>query len=63
MCFFAVFPNIQIYAIELSGISIALLMIIPLIINIIPAIIRMYSLQPKTDRELLYKFSQILQII
>jgi len=63
MCFFAVFPNIQIFAFEISGISMTLLLIIPLIINIFPSIFRIYSLQEKTDKVLCYKFSKFLQLI
>ena len=63
MCFFAVFPNIQIFVLEISGISFALFMFIPFVINIFPAIVRIYSLKPKKDRQISYTLSQFLQLI
>ena len=63
MCFFAVFPNIQIFILEISNICFALHLIIPMIFNIFPAIFRFYSLGQKKERELSYRFSLFLQLI
>ena len=63
MCFFAVFPNIQIFALEISGISFVFILLIPMVINIFPCIFRIYSLRPRKDREMSYRFSQFLQLI
>ena len=63
MCFFAVFPNIQIIFLKISGMSLAFFMLIPLLINIFPSIFRIYSLESKKPRELSYKLSQFLQLI
>ena len=63
MCFFAVFPNIQKFVLEISIISFSFLLIIPMVINIFPCIFRIYSLGNNKDRELSYRFSQFLQMI
>jgi len=63
MCFFAVFPKTQIFVLEISGISFGLLLILPVIINIIPPIFRIYSFNSKKDRDYPYRFSQFLQLL
>ena len=63
MCFFAVFPKIQIFVLEISSISFILFLLIPMIINILPAIFRLYSLGPNKGKLFFYRFSQFLQLI
>ena len=40
-----------------------MVLVYPFILNILPGIFRIISLNPKIDRENLYKFSQLLQKI
>ena len=60
--FGAVYKNTQIYLIKNILISFGLSMIYPFVINLLPAFVRLYSLN-NSNRESLYKFSTIIQII
>ena len=60
--FGAVYKNTQIYLIKNTLISIGFSLVYPFIINILPAIIRIYSLK-SSKREILYKISRIIQYI
>ena len=63
-CFNAVYRNTQIYLIENTFISFGFSLFYPLIINILPTIIRMCSLHSKNkDKRCLYIVSQILQLL
>ena len=63
ICFFGVFPKVQIIALEIYGMSFSSLLILPFIINTIPPIIRIYSLSKRKGGEYLYKFSQLIQYL
>ena len=60
--FGAVYQNTQIYLIKNILISFGLSLIYPFIINILPSIIRIYSLK-NLNRQSFYKLSKIIQII
>ena len=63
-CFNAIYKNTQIYLIENTFISFGFSLFYPFIINILPTIIRMYSLHSlKKNQNYLYKVSQILQLL
>ena len=63
-CFNAIYKNTQIYLIENTFISFGFSLVYPFIINILPTIIRMCSIN-STDKnqEYFYKFSNIIQIL
>jgi hypothetical protein len=66
-CFNAIYNNTQIYLIENTFISFGLSLFYPFIINIIPAVLRIYSLNKKNKdkkgENCLYKISKIIQIL
>ena len=63
-CFNAVYQNTQIYLIENTFISFGLSLFYPFIINIIPTIIRNYSIHSKNkNKRFFYKVSQYIQVI
>ena len=59
--FCAIFQNTQIYVIINTFISFGISILYPLIYNLIPCIFRIYSL--KNNKECVYKFSNIIQLI
>ena len=62
--FGAVYQNTQIYLIKNTLISFGFSLIYPFIINLIPAILRIYSLKEKKEnRECFYKISKVFQLI
>ena len=63
MCFFTIFPNIQIFVFAISGISFGFFSIIPFFTDLIPPVFRLFSLVPKKEREFFYNFSQFLHLI
>ena len=63
MCFSFVFRNAYFYILKMTAINCFIQLVIPIIVNIIPSIIRMYSLKGIKNRACLYRFSQILQIM
>ena len=63
MCFFTIFPNVQIFVFMISGISFGFILLIPFFIDLIPPIVRIYSLDPQKERECPYRFSQFLHLI
>ena len=63
-CFGVVYKNTQIHLITDTLISFGLTLIYPFGVNLLPGIFRIPSLNPnEKDRELLYKFSKIIQLI
>ena len=63
-CFCAVYKNTQLFLIKVTSISFSLTLVYPFILNLIPGIFRIISLNSKKkDRAKLYKFSQLLQKI
>ena len=63
-CFNAIYKNTQIYLIENTFISFGFSLFYPFIINILPTIVRMYSLHSSKKNQIyLYKVSQILQLL
>ena len=60
--FGAVYQNTQIYLIKNILISFGISMIYPFIINLLPTIIRIYSLN-NLNRESMYKFSKFIQLV
>ena len=63
-CFCCIYPNTQIHLIKDSSISFALSLIYPFFMNLFPGFFRIPSLKAeKKDKECLYKFSQIIQLI
>ena len=62
-CFNAIYENTQVYLIENTMISFGISFIYPFIINIIPSILRISSLdkKDKNNENCLYSLSQILQ--
>ena len=60
--FCAIYQNTQIYLIKNVLISFSLSFIFPLIINLFPCSLRLYSLK-NGNNECIYKFSKIIQII
>ena len=63
-CFSAIYENTQIYLIENTFISFGISLFYPFIINIIPTVLRLYSLdRVKKDKIYLYRVSQIVQIL
>ena len=60
-CFCAVYKNSQVYVIKDTLISFSISQIYPLGLCLLPGIFRMISL--KGDKECLYKFSKLLQLI
>ena len=62
--FCAVYQNSQVFLIINTIISFGLSLLYPFIINIIPAIFRIYSLKdPKGNKECFFKVSKFLQFI
>ena len=61
-CFCAVYENTQIHLIKDTIISFGLNMIYPLFIYLIPGIFRIISLRNK-NKECMYRFSKILQLL
>ena len=59
--FCAIFQNTQIYVIINTFISFGISILYPFIYNLIPCIFRIYSL--KNNKECVYKFSNIIQLI
>ena len=66
-CFNAVYSNTQIYLIENTFISFGISLIYPFVINILPAALRIYSLEKKNKdkkgENCLYNISQFIQIL
>ena len=63
-CFNAVYQNTQIYLIENTFISFGFSLCYPFIVNILPTIIRAFSLHSSEKNQVYcYKFSKILQLI
>ena len=63
-CFCAVYKNTQIHLIKDTLFSFVTSMITPFVINIIPGIFRLSSLKAKKkDKECMFKFSNILQLL
>ena len=63
-CFCAVFSNTQNILIKDTLISFTLSLLYPFIINLVPGILRIYSLRTKNkDKQCLYKLSQIISLI
>ena len=63
-CFNAKYENTQVYLIENTFISFGISLVYPFIINIIPACLRISSLEDKNkDKSCLYSASQIMQLI
>ena len=61
-CFCAVYENTQIHLIKDTIISFGLNMMYPLFIYLIPGIFRIISLRKK-NKECMYRFSKILQLL
>ena len=61
-CFIAIFPKAKMHLIKIAIISFSISLIIPLVLYLLTSFIRKNSLK-KLDREVLYKISQILQIL
>jgi hypothetical protein len=61
-CFCAVYKNTQIHLIKDTLISFGTSMIYPFFINLIPGILRIYSIN-RRNKEYVYKISKILQLI
>ena len=59
--FCAIFQNTQIYVIINTFISFGISILFPFIYNLIPSIFRIYSL--KNNKECVYKFSTIIQLM
>ena len=63
-CFCAVFQNTQLHLIKDSLISFGLTLLYPILLYLIPGIFRIPALRAeKKDRETMYKFSKIIQLI
>ena len=63
-CFNAVYKNTQVYLIENTFISFGFSLLYPFIINIFPTIIRNCAIHSSDkDKDYLYKFSQIIQLL
>ena len=63
-CFCSIYKNTQIFLLKDSLISFALSLLYPIGIYLIPGIFRISSLRAvKGDREFMYKFSKIMQLI
>ena len=66
-CFNAIYENTQVYLIENTMISFGFSLIYPFVINIIPAILRMVSLdkgkKDKNKENCLYKISKFIQVL
>ena len=63
-CFNAKYENTQIFLIENTFISFGFSMVYPFIINILPACLRIFSLNDKEkNKSCLYRTSQILQLL
>ena len=63
-CFCCIYPNTQSHLINDSSISFALSLIYPFFMNLFPGFFRIRSLKAgQKDKECLYKFSQIIQVI
>ena len=63
-CFNAIYENTQIYLIENTFISFGFSLFYPFIINILPTLFRTCSLDTSNkDKECIYNFSKIIQII
>ena len=63
-CFCAVYKNTQLHLIKDSLISFGLTLLYPILLYLIPGIFRIPALRAeKKDRETMYKFSKIIQLI
>ena len=63
-CFNGIYENTQIYLIENTLISFAISFFFPFVWNIIPSSLRIYSLSTKKpDRQCIYNFSRICQLL
>ena len=63
-CFNAIYENTQIYLIENTFISFGISLFYPFIINIIPSVLRIYSLDKKAgNKSCLYNTSQYIQLL
>ena len=62
-CFCAVYKNAQLHLIKDSLISFGLSFIYPFALYLLPGIFRILSLNSNKKRELIYKFSKIIQSI
>ena len=63
-CFCAVYKNTQTYLIKDTLISFALSLVYPIIINTLPGLLRIQSLRESySNRECMYKFSKLIQLI
>ena len=63
-CFCAVYKNTQLHLIKDSLISFGLTLLYPILLYSIPGIFRIPALRAeKKDRETMYKFSKIIQLI
>ena len=63
-CFCAIYENTQLHLIKDSIISFGLSLLYPFGIYLLPGIFRIPSLRdPKKDRQCMYKFSKIIQLI
>ena len=62
-CFCAVYKNTQIHLLLDVSSSFCLSFITPFFIYLIPGIFRMLSLRKKVERPLMFKFSQLLQLL
>ena len=60
--FGAIYQNTQVYLIKNTAISFSFSLIYPFIINLIPGILRIYSLKD-SDRKCIYKIARIIQFI
>ena len=63
MCFGSVFRKSHVFILEMALISFGIQLIFPIVFNIIPCIVRKYSLKKSKNREYIYQFSQLLQLI
>ena len=61
-CFWAVYKNTQLYLIEDTAISFGISLIYPFALNLMPGLLRIYSIKNK-DKACLYRISKILQLI
>ena len=63
-CFCAVYKNAQIHLISDNAISFGISMITPFVIYLLPGIFRLCALNAKKkDKELVFKFSKLLQLL
>ena len=60
-CFFSVYKNTQLHLIKDTLISFGLSLLYPFGQYLVPGILRILSLNSKKNKELLYKFSKVIQ--